>query len=165
MKKKIIRTVLKVLILFIQISLTLVSALGTLSSFLITSSPHNIYVDTPIFNTVGNSTIDVTVPFGINNTGLYDFTNMTVDVTLKFYNISENPNTIIKHLGGNDSPITIPAGENYYDDSTLEFLGIDTTDVGNLALWEITLMIKITSLYSLDLISFLIKLNLTVGGI
>ncbi len=162
---RITRTVLKVIILFIQISLTLVSALGTLSSFLITSSPHNIYVDTPIINTVSNSTIDVTVPFGINNTGLYDFTNMSLDVTLKFYNISEDPNTILKHLGGNNSPITIEAGENYYDVTTLAFTGVDTTDVGNPALWEITLIINITSFYSLDLILFTINLNIPVGGI
>lgn len=162
---RITRTVLKVLILFIQISLTLVSALGTLSSFLITSSSNNIYVGTPVVNAVGNSTIDVQVPFGINNTGLYDFTNMTVDVTLKFYNISKDPNTILKHLGGNNSPITIEAGENYYDITTLAFTGVDTTDVGNPSLWEITLMINITSYYSLDLILFSINLNIPVGGI
>ena len=161
---RITRTVLKVLILFIQISLTLVSVLGTLSSFLITSSPNNIYVGTPIID-AGGTSLNVTVPFGINNTGLYDFTNMTLDVSLKFYNISENPNTIIKYLGVNDPLITIEAGDNYYDTSTLIFTGIDITDVGNPALWEITLIIKIESLYSLDLISFLINLNLTVGGI
>lgn len=161
---RITRTALKIIILFIQISLTLVSVLGTLSSFLITSSPNNIYVGTPIVNTAGN-TMNVTVPFGINNTGLYDFTNMTVEVTLKFYNISEDPNTIFKHLGVNDPPITIEAGENYYDVSTLVFTGIDITDVGNPALWEITLIIEIESFYSLDLILFSINLNLTLGGI
>ena len=161
---RITRTALKIIILFIQISLTLISVLGTLSSFLITSSPHNIYVDTPIVIT-GANTIDVTVPFGINNTGLYDFTNMTLDITLKFYNISEDPDTIIKHLGANDPPITIEAGENYYDATTLVFNGIDTTDVGDISLWEITLIIEITSLYSLDLIKFSINLNMTLGGI
>jgi len=109
--------------------------------------------------------MNVTVPFGINNTGLYDFTNMTLDVTLKFYNISEDPTTIFKHLGVNDPAITIEAGENYYDATTLVFTGIDTTDVGDPQNWEITLIIEITSLYSLDLITFSINLNMTLGGI
>ena len=159
------RTFLKVLILFIQLSLTLVSVLGTLSSFLITSSPYNIYVDTPIVNAVGNSTIDVAVPFGINNTGLYDFTDMNLSVTLIFYNSSEDPNTILKDLGVNDPPLTIEAGRNYYDASTLVFTGIDISDVPNPSLWEISLIIEITSFYSLDLILFSINLNIPVEGI
>jgi hypothetical protein len=162
---RITRTVLKVIILFIQLSLTLVSVLGTLSSFLITSSSNNIYVGTPVVNAVGNSTIDIKLPFVINNTGLYDFTDMTLNVTLKFYNISEDPNTIFKYLGVNDQPITIPAGENYYDASTLVFTGIDISDIPNPTLWEISLIIEITSFYSLDLILFKINLNITVEGI
>jgi hypothetical protein len=131
---------------------------------IITSSPYNIYVDTPIVDS-GVNTIDVKVPFGINNTGLYDFTDMTLNVTLKFYNNSEDPNTILKDLGVNDPPITIGAGENYYDDSTLVFTGIDISDVPNPTLWEISLIIEITSFYSLDLILFSINLNITVEGI
>ena len=64
----------------------------------------------------------------------------------------------------NDSG-TIDAGEDYYDDFTLDFTGIDITAVGNPSLWDITMIIEITSFYSLDLILFSINLNLTLGGI
>ena len=139
--------------------------MGTLSSVLITSSPYNIYIDDPIV-TMDNSSLSVTVPFGLNNTGLYDFTNVTLNVRAEFSNATIQPNPVMVNMGST-SIVLIRSGEDYYDPTAFTATSIDitpVTSISSIVNWEINLLLTITSKYSLDLITFEINLNVTLGG-
>jgi len=162
---RIARTTLRVIMLIIQLCLTLVSIMGTLSSILITSSPYNIYIDTPIVN-MDNSSLSVTVPFGLNNTGLYDFTNVSLNVKAEFSNASIQPTPVLINMGSS-SISNIPAGNNFYDSTAFSATNIDitpVTSISSIVNWEVKLLLTIISFYSLNLISFEIILNVTLGG-
>jgi hypothetical protein len=113
-----------------------------------------------------NSSLSVTVPFGLNNTGLYDFTNVTLNVKAEFSNTTIQLNPVLVNMGSTSIAL-IPAGENYYNSTAFSATNIDITPVTSISSilnWEVNLLLTITSRYSLDLISFEINLNVTLGG-
>jgi hypothetical protein len=151
---RIVRTAIKVIILAISLSLTLVSAIGTISTLHILSNPNNVFIGTPVIN-LNTPPESVSIPFTFNNTGLYDFTDVIVSVKLTAYNTSNIAesyviinnvfiNTTIlantKYDGGifiNDGNITIPIEMQTYPTN-----------------WNASIAITLTSLYTLNLISF-----------
>lgn len=159
---RITRTIIKIIVIFIQLSFTLVSIIGTLSSVRILGNSNNIYIDPPILNVHTNGTLlDVRVPFGINNTGLYDFNELSFNISVQFQNKSDYLNSTLHDLGVSlIEPIL--AGDNYYNDTALSFynIGLGSIDLSD---WNVYLLLNLTSLYSLDLISFGIYLNMSLG--
>ena len=161
---RIARTTIRIIIIFIQLSLTLVSIMGTFSSLMITSSPQNIQVDTPNVTLV-NGTMTTSVDITLVNVGLYDFTNFAIKIEAEFSNTSIQSDAIPIIIGETPED-TILAGETYNE--TLIFVN-SPTDLSPLtsvepiiSYWDVNIIVHITSEYSLEIISFDILLNISV---
>ncbi|MHA1727576.1 MAG: hypothetical protein ACTSWY_02455 [Promethearchaeota archaeon] len=162
---RVTRIIIKVVILIIQISLSLVSLIGTLSSFAIIGNSNNIYYGTPTYLSYNNGTcMNITLDFGLNNTGLYDFTNLTFKAEMELHNESKDPSLIMLPLELEERIIPkIQDKFNYNSTIVFQLTEINLDEIDSFLEWEITLKIEISSFYSLDLISFSINLNITEG--
>ncbi|MHA1820094.1 MAG: hypothetical protein ACTSU2_12200 [Promethearchaeota archaeon] len=161
---RVIRTIILVFILIAQLSLSLVSLFGSLSTVSILGNENNVHIDTYNITTNVNvtcNTINVTIPFGINNTGLYDFNNFTIEYSVDFYNISNNYHyNVIK---GTTIYPSIKSGTNFNGTLFMENTNVNFTLIGDPNNWNKVLNMTLSSLYSLDLIAFQINMamNLT----
>jgi len=146
------------IVLLIQICLTLVSILGGLSSVMILDPNfENIMVKN--FNAnFGPGINQLNFTFILNNTGVYDFHNISFNINLTMSNATDSYNV----LNSNVTISEIKAEQKFeevisFNDSDFNF-PIDfnyTTD------YSISLQIIIEFVYSLDLIKFRIFLNFT----
>ncbi|MHA1341051.1 MAG: hypothetical protein ACTSRZ_13805 [Promethearchaeota archaeon] len=156
--EKIPRQIVFGIVILIQICLSLISTLGGLSSVLILD-PNYENVAVKNFNAnFGSGINQFNFTFILNNTGVYDFHNLTMTANLTMTNISDSYNVLygtyiipeIKAeskfedvIGFNNSDFNFPSDFDY---------GAD---------YNISLLVNIDFLYSLDLIAFHIFLNFT----
>jgi len=162
---RVVRITIRAIIMAIWLCLTLVSAIGTISTLHILSNPTNVLIGTPEINFY-TTPKNVSIPFTFNNTGLYDFTNVTLKVKLTAYNRSD-PSESYVMIDNTFINTTILAGSKYDD-------GIFINE-GNITIplamqtyptnWNATLSITLNSLYTLNLISVRVDIlyNLTLS--
>ncbi|MBD3352293.1 MAG: hypothetical protein GF364_12470 [Candidatus Lokiarchaeota archaeon] len=155
-------------VLLIQICLTLVSTLGGLSSVLILD-PNFENVNVKDFDSyIDETTTLFNFTFILNNTGVYDFKDLDMDLYIDAINETDT----YRLLEGDYYLAEIPAGEKVVD--LVEFNETHFTIPSNfdfLQIDEYNLNVTITFLYSLELINFRIDLAFTgsdlgsLGGI
>ncbi len=165
MSKKIVKTI----ILIIQLSLTFVSLGGTLSTFLLLGDLENsnIYIDfenvTVYLNATDPDNSNITIPIGINNVGIYDFTDINLSIWVDIYNSSQSPDHY-EFLHGTKTWDRAIAGRLFletvvFDNSTMNYDIPPGVLLEMDEMWEKNITIVVTSMYSINLISF--KINIT----
>jgi len=150
---RIFRTIVRVILLILTLSLSLVSFLGGLSAIVILSDPNNINVPSstpqgnltlydPTFNKLSNfDHVFFDLPFNITNAGYFDLEDLQIGIVAYFvydYDdgnpLTENETTYVKILDHSESFFTIERGQQLKDNFSAYYTnpdndGFDFTDL------------------------------------
>ena len=171
---RIFRWVVRIFLLVFTLSLSVVSILGGWSAVTILNpSSNDINIpDGPIitnFN-IGNSSIDIIVPFNISNGGVYELSNIFLrfQVGMTFGNTStlNNDTTTVKVFDTPHSYGSVLPGQtlkaNYSGTGSLPLSEVDWTRLPNVL--EFHANLTFSASYSLNLYTFTVSiLNFSLG--
>lgn len=142
-------------ILIVQISLTLVSVLGGLSSVLILD-PNSKNIDIRDLKAeMGPSGTNLNFTFILNNTGVYDFRNINIHFNFTLRNATMEA-TVLEDTVHFDEILSKVVFEELIEFTPSDFTF--PTDFDYMATYDFSLEITISFLYSLNLIAFTIQL-------
>ncbi|TXT60580.1 MAG: conserved exported protein of unknown function [Promethearchaeota archaeon] len=155
---RVFRWIVRIFVLFLTVSMTVLSVLGGLSAVQILNDPNNVQIPSGSLDFNLTSTEPyINVPFRITNAGYYDLTNLTISFKIEMDNATEVSQTIYddtESFGDILHGETLDGNYNATNFITTDFY-FDPTFLAN---------ITVSASYSLDLISFevrLINLNVT----
>ncbi len=122
-RSRVFRLIVRLFLLVLTLSVSLISFLGGLSAFLILSDvEENFNID--LDNIEGNFTITasesmyVEIPIRFKNVGYFDLEDLTIELTIYMTygdNSSNNASTTIEIFNKIQEFDTIPSGKNYKD--------------------------------------------------
>ncbi len=118
---RVFRTIFRIFIFFLTLSVTVVSILGGMSAFMILGNPNNIGIDPSEmdinFEIIPELNINFTIPFNLTNAGYFDLENLElkVDLAMNFSHVDYpspgvNQSHIIKVFNKTHNLGTIPKG-------------------------------------------------------
>lgn len=154
---RVFRWILRIFVLFLTATMTIVSVLGGLSAVNILNDPNNIEIPSgPLVSNIGNTTNPdewyISVPFELTNAGYYDLTDLKVGFDITMDNATRPNQTIyseVKYFGN------ILHGETLNDAyNASNFIISDI--YYNPRFW---VNISMSAQYSLNLIYFEVELN------
>jgi hypothetical protein len=160
------KLLVKILLVFLSVCLTIVSLISGISVGLIFSDPNNINLQlNDTYININGTQLDLGMPYTINNMGFYDLNNMEFNCSVSAYNESD-----FFYVGqGIESMGNFPAQTITHDDFNLTIIMSESVNLTLWSLWNISLSlnIRLSGLYALDLIHFTFGFlrNYTFGGI
>ncbi len=163
---RIFRWTVRIIVLFLTTTMSIVSLLGGLSAVTFFSTPNNILIPAgPITDhdlNINSTAPYIAIPFNITNTGYFDMTGFYVEFRITMFNDTDN--TVLHH--GSETYGTIPHGQTLSDSYNATDLGAMLLDLNA----EVAMNITVSARYSLDLLYIevnLVNLNVTelLGGL
>ena len=144
---RIFRWAVRIFVLFLTASMSIVSILGGLSAVNILSNSKNVQIPYGSINdyNITSDTPYITVPFCINNTGYFDLSNLKVGFSIEM----KNDTTSTTLYDDKQSFGTISYGTLFIDNFNATFTKPDP-----IINPEFYANISVSASYSIDLISF-----------
>ena len=160
------KLLVKILLVFLSVCLTIVSLISGISVGLIFSSPDNVYLDIDsTYMDFNGYNLSLGVPYSINNMGFYNLNNMEFNCNISAFNESGS-----FYVGQGSAPMgSFPAQTETDDNFNMTIIMSESVNMTLWNLWNISLNldVRLSGLYALDLISFTFGFtyNYSIGGI
>jgi len=154
---RVFRWIMRIFVLFLTATMTVVSVLGGLSAVNILNNPNNIEIPSgPLSSNINITTPTdewyISVPFKLTNAGYYDLTNLTIGFDITMDNATRPPQLIYTDT---QSFGDVLHGETLNDNYNASDFIMPTIYLNP----SFTANISISAKYSLGLIYFEVEIN------
>lgn len=164
---RVFRWAVRIFILFLTGSMTVVSVLGGFSAFQILSNPANVQIaHTPLtfeFDPSNTDKTNVSVPFYINNDGYYGLNDLNIEINITMVYNSTNEEAFIFSKDQTYPDISSDSSLNsqftaYNGDGFITENFPDPSDIDDTYPLQLWFNISVFARYSLDLLSLTVDL-------